>query len=119
MRGKVRDSGEIRLRTLFEVLLLLVITYIAFHVAPAVKLRIDFLNEMEIGANAPVDKTEYEIKAELLKKAEMMSLTILSDNLYVRRDPTVVTAIYEIHINFGPHITYVWNVEDRVEGYLF
>ncbi len=123
MCRRVPERGEIRLRFLFEVLLLVIFTYVVFQVAPAVKLRIDFLNEMELGANAPIDKTEYQIKAELLKKAELMSLSILSDNLYVRRDPgesrTVITAVYQIYINFWPRFTYTWNVEDRVEGYLF
>ena len=123
MCGRVQERGEIRLRTLFEVLLLVIIAYTVFQVAPAVKLRIDFLNEMEVGANAPVDKTESQIKAELIQKAQLMSLSILSDNLYVRRDPsesrTVITAIYQIHIIFWPRFTYIWNVEDRVEGYLF
>lgn len=123
MGGLGQERGEITLRALLEVLLLLVITYSVFQVAPSVKLRIDFLNEMEVGANAPIDRTEYQIKADLLKAAEVLGITILADNLYVRRDPeqsrTVVTAIYEIYINFWPHYTFVWNVEDRVEGYLF
>ena len=123
MCGLGQERGEITLRALLEVLLLIVITYSVFQVAPAVKLRIDFLNKMEVGANAPIDRTEYQIKADLLKSAETLGIAILADNLYVRRDPelsrTVVTAIYEIHINFWPHYTYVWDVEDRVEGYLF
>ncbi len=123
MCGLGQERGEITLRALLEVLLLVVIAYSVFQVAPAVKLRIDFLNEMEVGANAPIDRTEYQIKADLLKAAEVLGITILADNLYVRRDPeqsrTVVTAIYQIHISFWPHYTYVWNVEDRVEGYLF
>ncbi len=123
MGGTVQERGAIRLRPLFEVLLLFVIAYSVFQVAPAVKLRIDFLNAMEIGANAPIDNTESQIKADLLKTAEVLGVTILADNLYVRRDPeksrTVVTAIYQIHINFWPHFTYVWKVEDRAEAYLF
>jgi hypothetical protein len=48
---------------------------------------------------------------------------LLSDNLFVQRNveqkKTVVTARYDIHINFWPNFTYVWNVEDVVEAYLF
>jgi hypothetical protein len=123
MSRLVQERGEVRPRLLFEVLLLFVIAYSVFQVGPAVKLRIDFLNEMEVGANAPIGETELEIKAGLLKKAELLGITIISDNLFVRRDVeasrTLITAIYQIHIGFWPHYIYVWHVEDRVEGYLF
>jgi hypothetical protein len=117
----VHERGEIRLRTVLEMLLVAVIAYSAFQVWPAVKLRIDFLNEMETAANAPVEKSGSEIKYDLLKKAEVLGLTLFSDNLHVVRDrdvrKTVITAQYQIHINFWPRFTYVWHVKDQVEGY--
>jgi hypothetical protein len=122
MKGKGAERGGFRWRTVFELLMVAVIGYAAFQIGPAVKLRIDFLNAMEVAAHAPIDKTSGQVRAELLTVAEGYGLTIFPDNLYVVRSPaekkTVITAMYEIHINFWPKFTYVWHVEDQVEAYL-
>lgn len=122
MKGKEAARGGFRWRTIIELLMVAIIGYAAFQIGPAVKLRIDFLNAMEVAAHTPIEKTAYEIRAELLQVAEGYGLTIYPDNLYVVRSPeekkTVITAMYEIHINFWPNFTFVWHVEDQVEGYL-
>jgi hypothetical protein len=122
MQGKAAKRGGFRWRTIVELLMVAAIGYAAFQVGPAVKLRIDFLNAMEAAAHAPIEKSAGAVRAELLAVAEGYGLTIFPDNLYVVRSPeekkTVITAMYEIHINFWPNFTYVWHVEDQVEGYL-
>ena len=119
--GRSSERGAIRLRTVVEILFLSVTAYVAFQVVPAVKLRIQFLNEMEVAAYAPIEKTGGQIKADLLKTAERFGLTILSEDLYVERNAgekrTFIRAEYQIYINFWPRFTYVWNVTDQVEGY--
>ena len=122
MKGRVAERGEIRTRVIIELLMVAIIVYAAFQVGPAVKLRIDFLNAMEVAAHAPTDQPAHQIRSELLEVAEGLGLTIFHDNLYVVRNveqqKTVITAMYEIHINFWPRFTYVWHVEDQAEGYL-
>lgn len=117
------SRGEIRLRTLLEIVLLIVVAYAAFQVAPAVVLRVQFFNEMELAANSPIDMEAWQIRQKLRDTAEGMGLTLLQDNLHVIRDQTLkrtmITAQYQIHINLLPRVTYVWHVEDQVEGYLF
>ena len=122
MKERVAERGEIRTRSIVELLIVAIIGYAAFQIGPAVKLRIDFLNAMEVAAHAPIDRPAHQIRAELLEVAEGFGLTIFPDNLYVVRSveekKTVVTAMYEIHINFWPKFTYVWHVEDQAEAYL-
>jgi hypothetical protein len=122
MNGRVLQRGEVRLRTLIELLIVFLIVYAAFQIGPAVKLRVDFLNEMELAANSPIHKSEEEIKSELLEVAEGFGLTVFYEDIYVERNleekKTVIVTEYEIHINFWPRFTYVWLVEDQVEGYL-
>lgn len=116
------ELGEIRLRSIFELLFIFVVGYAAVQVGPAVKLRIDFLNEMEVAANSPIQKSEHDIRYDLLKAGERIGLTIFADDLFVERNTTekktLIRARYEIHVNFWPRFTYVWRVEDQVEGYL-
>lgn len=122
MRERVAERGEIRARSIVELLIVAITVYAAFQIGPAVKLRIDFLNAMEVAAHAPIDRPAHQVRAELLEVAEGFGLTIFPDNLYVVRSveekKTVITAMYEIHINFWPRYTYVWHVEDQAEGYL-
>jgi hypothetical protein len=122
MRRAASGRGEVRLRALIEIAVLCLIVYAAVHVGPAVKLRIDFVNAMEVAANSPIDKTAGEIKMDLIATAENIGLTIFSDHLHVRRNvkekKTVITAYYDIHISFLPNYTYVWHVRDQVEAYL-
>ena len=122
MRPKDGERGEIHLRTIFEILFIVVIAYAAIQVGPAVKLRIDFLNEMELAANSPIHMTADQIKMNLLKAAEGYGLILSYENLQVERKSaekrTVVTATYEIYISFWPKFTYVWHITDQVEGYL-
>ena len=117
------ERGEIRLRTLFEIALLILFTYGAFQVGPAAVLRIRFVDEMTVAANSPVDIDAATIKSNLIRTAEGFGLTLVGDDLLVTRNRerkrTFVSATYEIHIHFWPSYTYVWLVRDEVEGYYF
>ena len=121
MSGTTSDRGEIRLRTLIEISFVCLFVYVAVHIGPAVKLRIDFVNAMEFAANSPIGKTAGEIKVDLIAAAEGIGITILSENLHVIRNvqerKTVVTVYYDIHISFLPQFTYVWHIRDQVEAY--
>jgi hypothetical protein len=122
MNGRTSERGEIRVRTLFEFALIFIIAYGVIQIGPAVKLRIDFVNAMEVAANSPIGKSAGDIKMDLIATAEGLGLTVLSNNLHVARNvderKTIITAYYQIHINFWPRFTYVWHVRDQVEGYL-
>jgi hypothetical protein len=122
MTPRASERGEIRIRTLIELGVVFLIAYAIVQIGPAVKLRIDFVNAMEIAANAPIGKTAAQIKMDLIATAEGIGITILSDNLNVVRNVeerrTLITAYYQIHINFWPRFTYVWHVRDQVEAYL-
>jgi hypothetical protein len=122
MSGRGSEQRGIRGRHVFEILLVAIIAYFAFQVGPAVKQRIDFLNEMQVAANSPIEKTSDQIRVELRAVAESMGIVIHSEHLFVERNTTegitTITADYQIHINFWPNYTYVWNVKDQVEGYL-
>jgi len=117
------ERGEIHLRFLFEMALVAVVTYVAFQVGPAVMLRIKFVDEMTVAANSPVEVDAATIKRNLLHTAEGHGVTLVGDDLLVIRNQqlkrTLISATYEIHINFWPSYTYVWLVKDDVQGYYF
>jgi len=117
------ERGEIRLRSVFEMGLLFFVAYTAIQVGPAVVLRIKFVDEMTVAANAPVEQNAATIKRGLIDTAEGFGLTLVGNDLLVIRNRemkrTFVSATYEIHINFWPSYTYAWLVKDEVEGYYF
>lgn len=123
MAARARVRGEIRLGTLAEMLLLFVFAYTAVQVWPAVSVRIRFANEMEVAANAPIHMDARQIKLQLLEAAQRFSLALVAEDLGVERNQrlkrTIVRARYVIPINFWPHFTYAWHVEDEVQAYLY
>lgn len=123
MPGQKSVLGKIRGRSLLEVAILFIAAYSVLEVAPAVTLRIRFLNEMELAANSPIEMTASDIKRKLLQAAEGLGLTLLDHNLGVVRDrelrKTIISARYQIFIHFWPAFTYAWNVKDEVEGYFY
>ncbi len=121
MSGRVQERGEIKLRSLLETLALLVITYLAFQIGPAVFLQINFVNEIEIAANSPIEMTAGQIKQKLMETAEGFGLTLFSDKVNVVRDKelkrTIISIEYQILVPLWPGIEYVWNVKEEVSGY--
>jgi hypothetical protein len=122
MDGK-RESGAIRVRTVLELLFIFVLAYVVVQVAPAVVLRVNFLNELELAANAPVGDSAAVIRRRVLEAAEGYGIALLSDELVVERNreakKTTIDAHYQLFINFWPSFTYVWNVHDQVDALLF
>ena len=120
MSGKASERGEIRLRSLVEISMICLLVYAAVHIGPAVKLRIDFVNAMQIAANSPIEKTAGDIKMDLINKAEGIGIALFSENIHVIRNvagrKTVVTVYYDIHISFLPQRTYIWHIRDQVEA---
>ena len=120
-KGK-KDGGLVRLAVVRELIFVFLLLYVASQVAPAVYLRVQFLNEMDLAANSTHDQEAGDITDHLLEVAEGLNLTIQRDNLQVTRSfderKTVVVAQYEIHISFWPFSSYVWNVEDISEAHI-
>ena len=121
MSRPAEERGEIRLGFLFDLALVAVIAYVAFQVGPAVLLRIKFVDEMTVAANSPVEVDAQTIKRNLLHTAESYGVILVGQDLLVIRNRelkrTLISASYEIHINFWPSYTYVWLVQDDVQGY--
>ena len=117
------ERGEIRLRSLFELALIFAVAYAAIQVGPAVVLRLKFIDEMGAAANSPIGMTADTIHQNLMETADGFGITLLTNDLYVIRNQrmkkTLITATYEIHMNFWPAYTYVWLVRDEVEGLYF
>ncbi len=122
--SKLRSQrGEIRLRSLIELALIFAVAYGAIQVGPAVVLRLKFIDEMGAAANSPIGITSDTIHRNLMETAEGFGITLFADDLYVIRNQemkkTLITATYEIHMNFWPAYTYVWLVRDEIEGLYF
>lgn len=64
-----RETGAIRIRNLVEFTLIFVLGYVAFQVAPNVVLRVSFLNELEVMANAPFEESAATIRRRVLETA--------------------------------------------------
>jgi hypothetical protein len=123
VRRAADERGEIRLRFLFEMALVAAMAYLAFHVGPAVLLRIKFVDELTMAANSPVEVDAATIKRDILHVAEGYGVTLVGQDLLVIRNRelkrTIVSATYEIPIYFWPSYTYVWLVKDDVQGYYY
>lgn len=118
-----REPGAIRIRNLVEFTLIFVLGYIAFQVAPNVALRVNFLSELEVMANAPFEESAATIRRRVLETAEGYGIVLDSDRLFVERNreqnKTIIDVTYQLHVNFYPRFVYVWNVHDRAEALLF
>ena len=113
-------GGAIRIRTLVEVVFLFVIAYFVAQVTPAVVVRLKFLSDLNVAANAPVGDSTDMIRGRVIELAEGYGITLLSERVRVERNPatkrTTIDVAYQLHINFWPNQIYVWNVQDRVEA---
>lgn len=122
-RGARRDAGEIRVRNIFELLFVFLLVYAAFQIAPVVITRVNFLSEIEVIANSPVEETEAQLRQKVLRAAEGRSIVLDAERVHVRRDrasqTTTIDVSYELYLNFFPRFTYVWRVNDHVEALLF
>ena len=118
-----RETGAIRIRNLVEFTLIFVLGYVAFQVAPNVVLRVSFLNELEVMANAPFEESAATIRRRVLETAEGYGIVLDSERLFVERNreqnKTIIDVTYQLHINFYPRFVYVWKVHDRAEALLF
>ncbi len=118
-----RERGAIRMRNLIEFTLIFVLGYIAFQVAPNIALRVNFLSELEVMANAPFEESAATIRRRVLETAEGYGIVLDSERLFVERNrelnKTIIDVTYQLHINFYPSFVYVWNVHDRAEAFLF
>ena len=122
MRTSRRDAGEIRVRTIIEIALIFIAGYMIFQIAPVVVLRMNFLNELEVIANSPIQESAMELRQKVYEAAEGYGIALIRENVYVQRDrelkKTIIDARYQLHINFFFSFVYTWNVEDHVEALL-
>ena len=117
------EAGEIRVRNLFELVFVFLLVYAIFQIAPVVITRVNFLNELEVIANSPVQESAHVLRQKVLRAAEGRSIVLDAERVHVRRDrstqTTTIDVSYELHVNFFPRFTYVWRVNDHVEALLF
>lgn len=122
-RAASHQAGEISVRNLIELVLVFLFVYVAFQIAPAVITRINFLSEIEIIANSPVQESELVLRQKVLRAAEGRSIVLDAERVHVRRNratrTTTIDVSYELYLNFFPRFTYVWRVSDHVEALLF
>ena len=122
MRRSHPESGEIRVRTLVEIAAIFFIGYTVFQVAPTVVVRVNFLNELEVIANSPIQDTAGDLRRRVLETAEGYGIVVRSDQLIVERDRsqqrTIIDIRYQLPITFFLRFVYTWNVRDRVEALL-
>lgn len=122
-RCRSREAGEIRIRNLVELVFVFFLVYCIFQVAPAVITRVNYLNELQVIANSPVQETELELRQKALRAAQGRSIVIDADRVHVRRNvathTTTIDVSYELYVNFFPRYTYVWRVNDHIEALLF
>lgn len=118
-----RQAGEIRVRNLLELVFVFLLVYVIFQIAPVVITRVNFLNELQVIANSPVEETEQRLLQKVLRAADGRSIVLEREQVHVRRDrstqTTTIDVSYELYVNFFPRFTYVWHVNDHVEALLF
>lgn len=122
-RGASGEAGEIRIRNLVELAIVFLLVATIFQIAPVVITRVNFLTELDVIANSPVQETAPELRQKVLRAAEGRSIALNAESVHVRRDPrlqtTTIDVSYELYLNFFLRYTYVWRVNDHVEALLF
>jgi hypothetical protein len=118
-----KEKGTIRARSVIEFAMIFVLVYVLFQAAPIVVLRINFQNELQVIANAPVEESAATMRRRVLETAEGYGIALNSDQLFVERNretnKSTIDVTYQLFINFYPRFVYVWNVHDRVEALLY
>jgi hypothetical protein len=118
-----KEKGTIRARSVIEFAMIFVLVYVLFQAAPIVVLRINFQNELQVIANAPVEESAATMRRRVLETAEGYGIALNSDQLFVERNretnKSTIDVTYQLYINFSPRFVYVWNVHDRVEALLY
>jgi hypothetical protein len=118
-----KETGAIRARSIIEFGMIFVLVYVVFQVAPIVVLRINFQNELQFIANAPVEESAATLRRRVLETAEGYGIALNSEQLFVERNretnKTTINVTYQLYINFYPRFVYVWNVHDQVEALLY
>ncbi len=121
-RRRSKEAGEIRIRNLVELVFVFFLVYAIFQIAPAVVTRVNFLTELDVIANSPVEETALELSQKVLRAAEGRSIVLDAERVHVLRDQstqrTNIDVSYELIVNFFPRYTYVWRVNDHVEALL-
>ncbi len=122
-RHRSKEAGEIRIRNLVELVVVFFLVYAIFQIAPVVVTRVNFLTELDVIANSPVQETAFELRQKVLRAAEGRSIVLDAERVHVRRDRstkrTTIDVSYELFVNFFPRYTYIWRVNDHVEALLF
>ena len=117
------EAGEISVRNLLELVFVFLLVYVIFQIAPVVVTRVNFLSEIEVIANSPVEESELVLQQKVLRAAEGRTIVLDAERVHVRRDratqTTSIDVSYELYMNFFPRFTYVWRVNDHVEALLF
>ncbi len=116
------EAGAIRIRSVFEITVLLVVVYAVFQVAPVVTMRINFLNEIEVIAHSPIQDSGVELKQRVLEAARDRGILLGAGNVFVQRDrarqKTIIDATYQLRVDVFPGVGFDWNVQDHVEALL-
>ena len=123
MQSRASEAGAIRVRSIVELAVVFLVAYLVFQAAPSVISRINFLNEIEVIANSPVQDHASVLRQKVLAAAASRSIAVISENLHVTRDQerkrTIIDIRYQLFMNFFPRFTYVWDVHDQVEALLY
>lgn len=122
VRSPHKDRGEIRIRAVLEITGLLLVVYIVIQLAPAVATRINFLNELEVIANSPIQDTDAELRQRVLQAGRDRGIALSRDNIFVQRDralrKTIIDTSYQLRVDFLPGLGFDWHVTDHVEALL-
>ena len=90
-----REAGEISVRNLLELVVVFLLVYVIFQVAPVVVTRVNFLNELEVIANSPVQETEHQLRQKIFEIVKALDRK--------KREVKIKATI----ANFSPQIFYV------------
>jgi len=122
MRISRREAGEIRVRTVIEVSLVLIVAYMVFQIAPVVAMRINFLNQLEVIANSPIQDTGAELRQQVFDSARDRGLVLRREHIFVQRDrelrKTIIDTTYQLEVPLLFGKSYRWTVKDHVEALL-
>ncbi|MDX1581964.1 MAG: hypothetical protein R3338_00015 [Thermoanaerobaculia bacterium] len=120
MIRRTRQLGEGQAGCIFSLLLLLAVAFIAYKMIPVKVKAAEFRQELVDEAKSGSLRTNKQIRANLMDKAEDLGLPLEENNLRISRSRSHITieATYTVPVEF-PGFTHMWEFSPSYSTPLF
>lgn len=120
MRSRRSQSGEGQGGCIFSLLILLAVAFVCYKMIPVKVKAAEFRQELVDEAKSGSLRTDKQIRANLMQKADDLGLPLKEQDLKISRNRSQITvsAEYVVPVDF-PGYTYMWEFDPDYTTPLF